>query len=141
MDAEFYFNRGVERTKKRELQGAIEDYSAAITLSSGSVRKPITTSQPDGSTVSVDVIEESVGTESMYFNRGCAYLDIGNYTAAINDFSKFIEYNENDPEVYFKRAVANYCLENDDEVERDLELATALDLQYNKQKLLAIFRS
>lgn len=140
MDAEFYFNRGVERSKNRDLQGAIEDYSTAITLSSGAIRKTITTKQPDGSSVSVDVIKESEGTESMYFNRACAYFDIGNYAASIVDLTKFIEYNESDPEVYFKRAVANYCLENDAEVEDDLKLATSLDPKYNKQALLAIFR-
>ncbi len=88
----------------------------------------------------VDVIEKSEGTKSMYFNRACAYFDIGNYAASIVDLTKFIEYDESDPEVYFKRAVANYCLENDDEVEQDLKLATLLNPKYNKQALLAIFR-
>lgn len=140
MDAEFYFNRGVEKSKKRDLQGAIEDYSAAIVLTSGTIRKTITTKHPDGSSESVNVIEISEGKENIYFNRACVYIDLGNYIAAINDLSKFIEYNENDAEVFFKRAIANYCLGNDNDVDQDLRLATSLDPKYNKDALLAIFR-
>ena len=140
MNAEFYFNRGVERSQKRDLQGAIEDYSAAITLTSGTIRKTLTTNHPNGSLESINVIEKSEGNEGMYFNRACAYLDLGNYNAAIDDLSKFIEYNQNDAEVFFKRAVANYCLKNAAHVEQDLILASSLDPKYNQEALLELFR-
>lgn len=140
MEAEFYFNRGVERSQQRDLQGAIEDYSIAITLSSGTECKTLSSKQPDGSSISVDVIEGSVGYESMYFNRACVYIDLGNYAAAIKDFTKFVEYNQNDAEVFFKRAIAHYCLENVEDAEQDLKLANSLDPKYNNESFLAVFR-
>jgi tetratricopeptide (TPR) repeat protein len=139
MEAEFYFNRGVKKSQDRDLKGAIEDYSMAILLSSGSTRKTVMTERPAGSSESTNIIETSEGNESMYFNRACAYLDLGNYLAAISDLTKFIEYNYTDAEVFFKRAIANYCIENDESAEQDLRTATSLDPKYDKKAFLAIF--
>lgn len=141
MDSEFFFNQGVEKSRNRDLKGAIEDYSKAIELTSGMSRRTITTKQPDGSTTHVDVIETTEGNANMYFNRGCAYFDIGNYVEAVDDYSKFIEYNQEDGEVYFKRATANYCLENDNEVEEDLAIAFKLHNKYNRELFLSQFRN
>ena len=139
MEAEFYFNRGVKKSQDRDLEGAIEDYSMAILLSSGSTRKTITTEHPDGSLESTNIVETSEGNESMYFNRACAYLDLGDYPDAIADFTKFIEYNDTDGKVFFKRAIANYCVENDEEVERDIRSANSLDPKYTMEVLLKLF--
>lgn len=140
MEAEFYFNRGVERSVSRDLEGAIEDYTMAISLASGSLKKTITNKNPDGSLESTIVTESSEGNESMYFNRACAYLDLGNYNSAIADLTKFIEYNNSDGEVFFKRAIANYCLGNDENVEEDLKSANTLDSKYNIETFLEIFK-
>ena len=133
MNAEFYFNRGVEKTREKDLIGAIEDYSTAIELSSGQTKKTISEKISETETIHTNIIETSVGNENMYYNRACCYFDLGNYEKAENDYSLFIEYNQNDPEVYFKRAITYYCLEKDNLVEEDLAKAFELDPKYNRQ--------
>lgn len=141
MDAEFFFNQGVQKSRNRDLEGAIADYTKAIELSSGTIKRTITTKEPGGITTNVNIIETTEGNANIYFNRACAYFDIGNYSAAVNDYSKFIEYNQQDAEVYFKRATANYCLENDDEVKEDLAIAYKLDNKYTRDLFLSQFRN
>jgi tetratricopeptide (TPR) repeat protein len=139
MDAGFFFNEGLKKSKSKDLAGAIEDYSKAIFLSSGMSKQHITTKHPDGSIEHIDVINITEGTANMYFNRASAYFDAGNYEAAVNDYSKFIEYNQQDGEAYFRRATANYCLENDKEAEDDLAIALSLDPKYSKELFLSQF--
>lgn len=140
MDAQFYFNRGVERSKNNDLLGAIEDYSAAIILTSSRTKKTISNKQPDGSITHVDVIEESEGDVNTYFNRGDAYFKLGKYGEAYEDYSKIILYNQQDAEVYFKRAIVNYCLENDVESNEDLATAFKLDPKYDRELFLNQFQ-
>lgn len=110
MDAQSYYNRGVEKSNSKDYLGAIEDYTKVIELTSSSGRRTISTKHPDGSIEHVDVIETSEGDTNAYYNRGCAYFDIRIYEAAIHDFSKVIEYTPEDAEAYFRRATAYYCL-------------------------------
>ena len=58
---------------------------------------------------------------------------IGKYLKAYDDFSKVIEYCPKDAEAYFKRAIVNYCLENDDASKHDLLKAESLDLKYSEE--------
>lgn len=132
MDAQFFYDRGVAKSRTRDYLGAIEDYTKVIEMTSSSERRTITTKHPDGSIEHVDVIETSEGNVNAYFNRGCAYLDIRIYEVAIHDFSKVIEYTPEDAEVYFKRATAYYCLNKDVEANEDLETAIRLNPQYTK---------
>ena len=133
MNAEFYFNRAVEKTRQKNLMGAIEDYSTAIELSSGQMTKTISVKKSETETIHTNIIETSVGFENMYYNRACCYFDLGNFEKAESDYTKFIEYNQNDAEVYFKRAVTYYCLEKDDLVEEDLAKAFNLDPKFNRE--------
>lgn len=140
MNAEYYFNRGVEKTQNRDLTGAIEDYSHAIELSSGEVNKEVSEKVSESETIHTNIIETSIGFENMYFNRACCFFDLGDYQNAIEDYSKFIEYNQNDAEVFFKRATAYYCLEQDDEMEEDLAKASKLNSVYTRELFLKQFQ-
>jgi tetratricopeptide (TPR) repeat protein len=139
MEAELFFNRGVAKTRIKDLVGAIEDFTTAIDLSSGTVKKTLTTNLDDGSTQHVNVFENSEGYANMYFNRACAYMDLGNYMDAIYDLSKVIQYTPNDAEAYFKRAISNYCIENDEESNKDLATANNLNSIYNQELFTSIF--
>lgn len=133
MNAEFYFNRAVEKTREKDLIGAIEDYSTAIELSSEQTKKTISEKQSETVTIHTNIIETCVGYENMYYNRACCYFDLGNFEKAAIDYTKFIEYNQNDAEVYFNRALTYYCLEKNDLVEEDLKKAFKLDPKFNRQ--------
>jgi len=132
MDAQFFFTQGIEKFQNRDYLGAIQDYTTAIKLTSG-ITPGVVTEQIPGGTMRTNVFNISEGFGEIYFNRGLAYMDIGQYGEAYDDFSKIIEYAPKDAEVYFKRAVVNYCLENDDEMEDDLKKAYALDPKYTKE--------
>ena len=140
MDAKFYFNQGIEKSRQKDFLGAIQDYTTAIKLTSGVTKRTITENHPNGTLVHTNVFDISEGFGEIYFNRGLAYLDIGKYIEAVEDFAKVIEYAPNDAEAYFKRAVANYCLENDSEMKDDLTKAFNLDSKYTKELFLSIFQ-
>jgi tetratricopeptide (TPR) repeat protein len=130
--SEYFFNKGLKKSKNRDLLGAINYYSKAIELSSSLRNGNINTILNDGSAANVDTIKTSKGIVNMYFNRACAYLDNCNYESAVNDYTKVIKYNHKDAEAYFKRAKANFFLDNQQEVEKDLAIAFQLDPKYNR---------
>ncbi|GHV31818.1 hypothetical protein AGMMS4952_21150 [Spirochaetia bacterium] len=64
-------------------------------------------------------------TELAYTYRGEAYLQSGNYPAAINDFDAVIANNSNSSVAFYDRALANIKLENLDVAKNDLTNALA----------------
>jgi tetratricopeptide (TPR) repeat protein len=66
-------------------------------------------------------------------------MAIGEYTKAIEDFSKEIEYSPDDAEFYYKRATALYCLSLDNEANEDLKMANKLDPKYTNELFLSQF--
>src|ERR1035437_6240968 len=139
MDAQFFFNRGLEKSTNRDLIGAIDDYTKAIELSSRITKRTITTKKSDGSMEHVNIIETNEGNVNVYFNRAFSYFAIGNYLASINDYSKVIEYSPKDAEAYFKRAAANYCFQNDKGADEDLSIAIKLNPKYSRELFLSQF--
>jgi tetratricopeptide (TPR) repeat protein len=139
MNAEFFFNQGVIKSKNKDLSGAIEDYSMAIKLSQGTERKNLTTDYGDGMKTHVSVYETTEGHINIYFSRAGAYFDLGNYASAIDDFSKILEFEKTDSEVYFRRATCWYCMENDQNAFEDLSIANRLNPKYTKEVFLRQF--
>jgi tetratricopeptide (TPR) repeat protein len=140
MDAQQFFNSGVQKSFKNDFIGAIEDYTIAIKLSSSITPKTITNKYTEGSaniTEQVNVYDINEENTSMYFNRGCAYLAIGKFNDAVQDFSKVLEHTPDDAEVYFKRATANYCLRHDEMAKSDLSTAMKLDSKYTEEMFAA----
>lgn len=139
MDAQTFFDKGVEKIQNQDFNGAIEDFTAAITLTSGVERKTVAEHHQDGSTIQFDIVQTSEGRGNIYFNRGIAYMALGQYAEAIQDFTKEIEYSPNDAELYYKRGTALYCLGRDNEAEADLIAAHNLNPIYTHQLFLSQF--
>lgn len=140
MDAEYFFNAGVLKSQSNDFKGAIEDYSKAIALSISIEKKTLTELKGDGSKESIPIIESNEGNINVYFNRGCAYIAVGKYESAVSDFNKILEYSSKDAEVFFKRAIAYYCLEKDDLVKLDIDSAKKLNSRYNEELFYSQFQ-
>ena len=52
-------------------------------------------------------IELDPNHASAYYNRGCAYGEIGAYDKAVADYNKAIELNPNDSWAYYNRGLAH----------------------------------
>lgn len=139
MDAQTFFDKGVGKIQNQDFHGAIEDFTAAISLTSGVERKTVTEHRQDGSISHTDIIETSEGRGNIYFNRGLAYMALCQYEEAIQDFTKEIEYSPNDGELYYKRGTAFYCLGKDNDAEADLMAAHKLNPIYTHQLFLSQF--
>ena len=58
-----------------------------------------------------------------YYNRGTAYLDLGQYQLAVDDYSQAIRLSSRDAEVYAARAFTYALLGKDTEAQQDVERA------------------
>ncbi|MCE9540523.1 MAG: tetratricopeptide repeat protein [Bacteroidetes bacterium] len=99
--AKVYYNRGVEYSKLKKFNEAINDYTQCLTL------------QND--------------YRDALFNRANAYENIKNNTAAFNDYTAYLLIDSVDGSVYFKRAYLNYKTGNIQGALRDAEKAEKLD--------------
>ncbi len=79
-DSEFYMKRGEERLRRRDYDGAISDFTAALRL------------KPD--------------SPSAYFRRAQAEVAIGEYQAAIADYTSAIRLKPLDTSIYYARSIA-----------------------------------
>ena len=61
-----------------------------------------------------------------YYNRGTAYLDLGQYQPALNDYSEAIRVSPGDAEVYAARAFCYALLGRNGEAQQDVERAAKL---------------
>ena len=100
-NAKLYLERGQVYFSLREFDGAIEDYTAAITLDN---------QQYDA-----------------WFWRGMAQGRVGNVAAGIEDISVYIEHNPNDSRAHTKRGVRYLWLGDRDNASKDFHRAIELD--------------
>ncbi len=61
-----------------------------------------------------------------YYHRGTAYLDLGQYQPALNDYSEAIRVSRGDAEVYAARAFCYALLGRNGEAQQDVERAAEL---------------
>jgi tetratricopeptide (TPR) repeat protein len=103
--AEAYYNRGVAYSKKDELDKAIGDFSAIIDQKMGAVNPlPI-----------LDLVFHKPGVMAKaYYNRGIAYMDLGQYHKAVADYTEVLRIKPDDADAYFNRAAAYDHLEEHD---------------------------
>lgn len=80
--AKVYYNRGVEHSKMKRYNDAINDYTQSLLLQPGYL----------------DVL----------FNRANAYENTGNTNAAFADYNSYLSIDSTDGSVYFKKAYLNY---------------------------------
>ena len=81
-----YYSEGNKKLYIKDYEGAIENYSKAIDLSSKFA--------------------------DAYFNRGIAYVRINEYNKGIDDFTKVISLDSSSFDVFFHRAYSNFQLNN-----------------------------
>jgi tetratricopeptide (TPR) repeat protein len=65
-----------------------------------------------------------------YFLRGNAYLDRGEFSLAIEDFTRAIELDPQDPVAYNNRGIAHRSLVQTERAIEDYRQALALDVHY-----------
>jgi len=100
-DPELYIMRGNVRSKLKDLQGALEDYSTAITL------KP---------------------SARAYHNRGVIKKEQEDYTGAMSDYTKAIETDPAYTYAYESRALILLYVKNDNKAAlKDIEKLIKLD--------------
>ena len=79
---------------------------------------------------SITEYDETIRRDPMnrlaYYHRGTAYLDLGQYQPALNDYSEAIRVSQGDSEVYAARAFCYALLGRNGEAEQDVERAAEL---------------
>lgn len=112
----YYSNRALAKINKGELDNAIEDYSAAITIDSTDDKlyalRGYAYFQNKNFEMSVADYNEAIkinhDESSYYANRGIAYFMLNDFSKAIEDFSIGIKINRENPMFYFNRGNAKY---------------------------------
>lgn len=73
-----------------------------------------------------------------YFKSGIGKSENKDFLGAIEDFTMAIKLSDSSPnmaEIYFRRAVANFHIQNSESSASDLIKAGELDQKYNNQEL------
>ena len=139
MTADEYFRNGIEKQNNYDYEGAIFDYTFAIFTGTTHERKTISKKLSNTHMQHVDVIETKGASSDYYYNRGICLSNTGKYMEAVDDFTYVIDCNPNDAEAYFKRAIANFALNNELETHIDLGIAYELDSKYSIEAFLIYF--
>lgn len=103
---QFYLTRGKIYIHKGKYKDAIEDLNRALDLAQGQNNK---------------LFENKV-----YVNRGAAYQKLFEFDAALNDYSKAIQLDDNNPNVYLYRGFLYY--QNNDHPEALKDFNTVIDI-------------
>ena len=107
---ELYNLRGLVKMRKKNFNGAIEDFTKSINLkNSNNSNKKI------------------IDNGSLYYNRGVARGEVYNYAGALNDFTSAIKLNPYFPDAFYSRGFAKYNLQKVSDACLDYEKASLLD--------------
>lgn len=104
---DFYLTRGIVLIHKGKYKDAIDDLNRALDLAKGDNNK---------------IFENKV-----YVNRGAAYQKLFQNDAALNDYSKAIELNNNNPNVFLYRGFLYYQTNNYPEALKDFDAVIDID--------------
>jgi tetratricopeptide (TPR) repeat protein len=86
MSAKNFYDRGLDKSNKKDYKGAIEDFNEVLRL------------DPNFTIA--------------YYNRGYARSELKDYKGAIEDYNQYIRVNPNDADGYVNRGWAYYNLDN-----------------------------
>ena len=103
---QFYLTRGKIYIHKGKYKDAIEDLNRALDLAQG--------------------LNNKLFENKVYVNRGAAYQKLFEFDAALNDYSKAIQLNDNNPNVYLYRGFLYY--QNNDHPEALKDFNTVIDI-------------
>lgn len=84
----------------------------------------------DSVTLFSDIIKKKPKLALAYNNRGNAYMDAGNYSAALNDYNKAIEINACYPDAYYNRGILHANSQNYSNAIKDFSKAIELNKKY-----------
>lgn len=80
---------------------------------------------------SVEIFTQLISLEPnasyAFFNRGCAYDELKDYSKAIKDYNKAMFYDLNDPDIYSNRAVTKFKMGDTKGCLKDLDKAINLN--------------
>ncbi len=130
-----YYNRGNERFKKGDMDGAIADYDAALIsyprwASAFIMRGRARYNKGDLNGSIVDftkAIEIDPHMDQAYYNRGKAWRDKGDLEGSIEDYTRAIEINPRLSSAYNNRGNARQDKGDLDGAMADFDLAIRLD--------------
>ena len=108
-----HYNHGLKKTAKGDLDGAIEDFSRAIEISSSLVPAKRTRDRSWNNTSKFDTSSESDAitvidpfTADAYNNRGAAFYRKGDLDGAIGDFDDALRINPGLAAAYLNRGAS-----------------------------------
>ncbi len=111
-----FYNRGQEKARSGDQQGAIEDFNQAIRLNPKDreayfKRANVRYGLGDLETAIADytrAIELDPTYAKAYFNRGLARSELGDRSGAIEDFNQTIKLSPNDADAYYQRGLTYF---------------------------------
>lgn len=114
---QFYLTQGIINIKKNKYEDAVEDLVIALDLAQG--------------------LDDKVLESKIYVNRGAAYQKLLENDAALNDYSKAIQLDSNNPNVYLYRGFLYYQNNDHPEALKDFNAVIEIDPEnpfayYNK---------
>ncbi len=133
--SQFYYNRGIKKSKLGSYEEAIRDYNKAIELNPNDARAYHNRGYAKSKLGIFDeairdydkAIELTPNATKIYNSRGIAKAKLGRYEEAIKDFEKVIELDPNDAIAYNNRGTAKDKVGRVDEAIRDYNKVIELD--------------
>jgi len=122
-----HFKNALKKTGNGDLDGAIEDYTRAITLSSRfdtRKRRGITFNEGEAPAEEITVVDPF--TANAYTNRGLARFHKGDYVGAIADYNQALRIRPGLHTAYLNRAAAHRATGDPQAALEDLDRAIAL---------------
>ncbi|NOQ24298.1 MAG: tetratricopeptide repeat protein [Bacteroidales bacterium] len=104
---QFYLTKGIINIKKNKYEDAVEDLGIALDLAQG--------------------LDDKVLESKIYANRGAAYQKLLENEAALNDYSKAIQLDGNNPNVYLYRGFLYYQNNDHPEALKDFDSVIEID--------------
>ncbi len=104
---QFYLTNGIVKIHKKKFKNAIEDLNRALDLAQGE--------------------NDKIFENKVYVNRGAAQQKLFEYDAALSDYSKAIELNDNNPNIFMYRGFLYYQKGNYEDALNDFNTVIEID--------------
>ncbi|MGV0024517.1 tetratricopeptide repeat protein [Phormidesmis priestleyi] len=137
-----YMARGDIRERLKDVQGSISDFKQGIELQPNDegLRSRLAVSfygrgeWLNAASAYSNILEINPENLAALLMRGNCQRELGNYQAAVDDYSTYIKLTSNQPEGYQSRAVALAKLGRLDEAKEDIERAGQAQFSNNERK-------
>ena len=126
-DAKIYNNRGFVKLQLGQYKEAITDYSEAIRLINSGEAK---LDRNRGNSISLIFKDSGFSEAEVYYNRGGAKLELGEFVETIADYNAAIQLKPDYAEAYHNRGVVKIQLNQPNEALVDLNEAIQLKPDY-----------